>query len=1126
MNTVVRWIVYFLLLFFQTHPTFVQAAKFVDTAKTSLADVRGNIDAIKNKPNIEEALRIRILNAYYAAEDNLEELLILQQQIPEEQRQLKNYPSEIKRMERRIDKITKNLKNQKKENISSHPNDELEQRLLNEKSSLNDLMSSISQLEIQIGIQLKRSQKIREQIAEIKENQINTQQELISLDNLTSNKQELAARQTQLDSRLRKLNTILTRLDLEKIIFPLKEQAQNLELQLLHLQRKQVTSQIKRIDDLLIERRQLEINKVQVELIQAQKDASGKHPLIQQATRENIQYNQMLQKTSKKLEQYLELKSEIETRHKQLEKDYQSAEQKISLAGLSPALGNLLREQRRNLPLIKNHQNTFDQIQQEIALASLELFHLDEKKKSLSNMNQTVLSKMSISVAEGTKASEKLKIRTELRMLLNNQNELVLKLSSVYSSYSRTLADVDFFLNQLVTLGEKFSHYLNQRLLWVPSAPVIDQNYVLEIFDSVVWLIQTSHWQQAADDLKSSVQNHTLLAFLALAMSTLLLWFRKKIIFNLQEVLTNSSKPYSDRFSYTYYGLGYAFLLALPFPLLAAWLGWLLYIDEQSAVFSHSVAQGMLAAAIPLLLIQFFYRLFKPKGVVQSLFHWQETSVQLIYTQLKWLRFVVIPAIFLIAMFIDDTYSVHSYSLGRMALIITMLAISYYLHRLAHPVKGLAKDFYLNTPTNWTCRLRYIWYAILVLAPLAIIGFAIAGYYQSALELQNKLIIMLRLIFFTALFYELVIRAMVLANRQLALQNARQKRKNIIQEHAEAEDHNNVTTLNIEEEALLDIPKINEQSKKLLNAVVTAILVVGAWLTLSDILPAFSIFDQVVLWQHITLIDGQQVLQPITLVNVFICLLYLILMMVFVNNFPGLIDLVFVGRYSMVAGSRYALLQLTRYAVISITFIAIASELGGSWSQVQWLVAAVSVGLGFGLQEIFANMVSGIIILFERPIRVGDTVTVGDVSGKVCRIQMRATTIVDWDQKELIVPNKTFITDKLINWSLSDTVTRVVIPVGISYDSDEELAIRILKQVIAEAPLILDDPQPSVYFLGFGDSSLDFELRVFIRELGNRLPAIDDLHRRIRRAFKEHNIEIPFPQRDLHIRSSVQAVDI
>ena len=126
----------------------------------------------------------------------------------------------------------------------------------------------------------------------------------------------------------------------------------------------------------------------------------------------------------------------------------------------------------------------------------------------------------------------------------------------------------------------------------------------------------------------------------------------------------------------------------------------------------------------------------------------------------------------------------------------------------------------------------------------------------------------------------------------------------------------------------------------------------------------------------------------------------------------------------------------------------------------------------------------------------------------------------------MIVPNKTFITDKLINWSLSDTVTRVVIPVGIAYDSDEELAIRLLKQVIEEAPLILEEPKPSVYFLGFGDSSLDFELRVYIRELGNRLPAIDDLHRRIRRAFKEHNIEIPFPQRDLHIRSSVQAVDI
>lgn len=168
-------------------------------------------------------------------------------------------------------------------------------------------------------------------------------------------------------------------------------------------------------------------------------------------------------------------------------------------------------------------------------------------------------------------------------------------------------------------------------------------------------------------------------------------------------------------------------------------------------------------------------------------------------------------------------------------------------------------------------------------------------------------------------------------------------------------------------------------------------------------------------------------------------------------------------------------------------------------------------------------MVSGIILLFERPIRVGDTVTVGDITGKVSRIQIRATTIVDWDQRELVVPNKVFITDKLVNWTLTDPVTRVVIPIGIAYGSDEELAMRIFKQVSEETSLILKTPEPSVFFVGFGESSLDFSLRVYVRNMEDRLPVTDELHRRINRAFKEHNIEIPFPQRDLHIRSSALA---
>jgi potassium efflux system protein len=144
-------------------------------------------------------------------------------------------------------------------------------------------------------------------------------------------------------------------------------------------------------------------------------------------------------------------------------------------------------------------------------------------------------------------------------------------------------------------------------------------------------------------------------------------------------------------------------------------------------------------------------------------------------------------------------------------------------------------------------------------------------------------------------------------------------------------------------------------------------------------------------------------------------------------------------------------------------------------------------------------------------------VTIGQVSGTVTRIHIRATTIVDWDRRELIVPNKDFITGQLINWSLSDKITRLIVPVGIAYGSNTALAEDLLRKVARDHTQVLDEPSSAAYFLGFGDNSLNFELRVFIDEPLNRVQVLSDLHRAIDDAFREANIEISFPQRDVHL---------
>jgi potassium efflux system protein len=261
------------------------------------------------------------------------------------------------------------------------------------------------------------------------------------------------------------------------------------------------------------------------------------------------------------------------------------------------------------------------------------------------------------------------------------------------------------------------------------------------------------------------------------------------------------------------------------------------------------------------------------------------------------------------------------------------------------------------------------------------------------------------------------------------------------------------------------------------------------------------------------------VLRAVTVADIGLAILIGIVTFVCARNVPGLMEISVLQRLPLDKSVRYAVTSITSYAIILLGIILAFNAISVGWSKVQWLATALTFGLAFGLQEIFANFVAGLILLFERPIRVGDVVTVDDVTGVVSRIRIRATTITNWDRKEYVIPNKEFITGRTLNWTLSDETSRVVINVGVAYGSNVERAKELLLEVCNSHPIILDDPPTVVTFEGFGDNSLNLVVRTFLPDLSNRLKVIDDLHTAIDHAFREAEIEIAFPQRDLHLRS-------
>lgn len=225
------------------------------------------------------------------------------------------------------------------------------------------------------------------------------------------------------------------------------------------------------------------------------------------------------------------------------------------------------------------------------------------------------------------------------------------------------------------------------------------------------------------------------------------------------------------------------------------------------------------------------------------------------------------------------------------------------------------------------------------------------------------------------------------------------------------------------------------------------------------------------------------------------------------------------ARRQVETGVQIAIARLLHYALVFIGFVLALTTLGFELTHLTILLSAMGVGIGFGLQAMVNNFLCGLILLFERPIRVGDTIELGDQLARIHKIGLRATTVQTLEQADVILPNSDLINHQVINWTLTNRHARITIPVGVAYGSDVPLVMQTLAACSAESTIVMDAPKPLVLFRQFGDSTLDFELRVWIWNVDNRMQAVSELHQEIDRRFREVGIEIAFPQRDLHIRS-------
>jgi potassium efflux system protein len=794
--------------------------------------------------------------------------------------------------------------------------------------------------------------------------------------------------------------------------------------------------------------------------------------------------------------------SRAETKVATIQSELTRLAARVEAVGLADSVGALLRRHRAEAPDVGMYRRFIRMRQEKIGGVQLQQIKLREQRAALADID-TLIAEVMESVDEPISEEEREELEALLRQLFETQRRYMDALIERYETYFQKLVDFDAQQQELIARTEDLLAFIDERILWVPSGRAVRPDLLSDSKDALAWLTGSKHLAQLGRGIRDATTRWWPLHLLALLLLLAYIPFTRRVQQRLRSLGAEARREDCTHFAPTAEAVGLSLLLAIWLPALVAYFGWRLGQSPAATQYARSIAYGLVVAGGFWASLRAPRQLVRPDGVAEAHCGWPEQAASSLFRDLRWLALVTVPAVFLISVFEMRGEDLWRESVGRVLFLLMLLALVAFNYMALRPGGALSEVLATRIRRRpWTWRVVQL---AALLLPLVFAAAALRGFYWTALQLSARIHLTLLFLFLLAIVLQLAARLSMVGARRAALEPEALEKKQ-------------------------QGPPPTMEVSRLMFGTGLLLAILGSFAIWADLLPAVRILHQVELWttmQTVTVseldpsgverIATEDRLVAITLADLFRSLLIVLLTVALYRALPGVLEATLFRRLG--PGERYAFVTIVKYAVVLAGLAFAFDAVGIGWSSIQWLVAAVGLGLGFGLQEIFANFISGLIILFERPIRVGDTVSVGEINGTVSKIRIRATWITGFDRKELVVPNKTFVTGQLINWTLSDPVLRLEIPVGIAYGSDTDRAIEVLTKVAKDSIRVLHDPPPQVFFLSFGDSALQFELRVFTRGVNQRFLARHELHMAIDKAFREAGIEISFPQRDIHVRS-------
>ncbi len=1104
------------ILFFLQNSQAVELRQNGSQVQITPEMLKSKIDALSQDSPLDEATKTKLLELYRKGLDNLTSIQANNAQISTFVDTISTSMVEMKKLHQTIKRLTLQEKQSDQAAFSEVTDtrslNDLEQALLQAKVNNAELEVKVSSLTRQSNLLNDRPGRISQRLAEIRESEDALVEALQKPRVEEDDSLDLTeARNLVFQTQLSALQSESRLLNQELVSMPVT-------IELLNLQRDESASR------LALARQQVQTlvakvnRKRQEEAAQSVRMArelvarmAGNQPLLQQIAQDIAAFSEQLVALSATSRKTSAERDRLDQELKRINEHFETTKQKVEMAGMSQAQGLLLHEMQRNLPGTRLLIRKLKLNQQVIAETGFAQVQMEEERKQQDD-NQEYIKKLTGNASPETVGN----LQPELGTLLNKRAELLDKIISANRSYLGKLSEIEVLSNNLLDTVEDFNRFLSEHLLWIRSSPMLKRQDLSLLHGEVRDLLAPSQWTAAGQALLRQAAFSPLF-FLALLASGCLLLVRQQLISRLEATVNLAGNPVSYHFGLPLKALAMTLLLAVPLPLLLGALGWQLQSLADVSDFSRSVGGALFYVSLRFFYLRAIMVFLRRNGVATRIFFWPKESVMRLRREVRGFMLSFLPLVFFSYMSFFVNYRGGSnHILGRLIILLILAVITCFAVRLLHPRTGIMRKTHPPRPRNLWGRFYPLFFAALLILPLVLAVLLVAGYIFAAAGLLGCLINTIWLTFALVVGHQLLQRWLIQSSRQIALKKSRNR---AAQEAGEggADPAGRAPEAEAAPEDEENLVELSMDSRRLLNALVTFVGLFGLLMVWLDVLPALRMLNRYTLWTSLDQINGHATAISVTVADA--CQVVLIggLTLVGTRNLPSLLKIILLKQFRMSTGSLYTVVTLTSYGIGTAGFLYIFNILGFRWSQIQWLVAALGVGIGFGLQEIVANFISGILILFERPIRVGDVVTVGTTDGVVTRIRIRATTIRDFDGKELLVPNKEFISGRLLNWSLSDPIIRILLPVGVAYGSDVNKAMQMMRQVAENNPLVLDEPKPTVSFDSFGDSALLLHLRCYIGSVDDLVRVRTSLHLVIDESFRSAGINIAFPQQDVHL---------